>query len=234
MPHFRGGITVSSEPDEEGRPRKQRGWIVAAAPLAAIVTALGVFFGPVETGLFNLHNTNLLVRPENSSSQGGAAGTSRPPLPSGTPPSVDSSGTRAPTASIPPAPPASESSAPMTPTQPASPHITPSHGSNTRLAPSLAIVVRNTPSDAGVYQAPLKLTWSPIVTLNGRIVTHGCSIYWTVYFGSVPYSQTSATPCDSSSVNELLLPVGEFRLVGKVVIDSAVPATASVPIPVGP
>jgi hypothetical protein len=168
-----------------------------------------------------------------------AAGTPRPVPPTGTPPSVNSSGrplsSAAPPAGVSSTPPAvtsatlPASSGPTTTT-----HADPSHGPQTPLTPNLAIVVRNAPSEAGTYLAPLHLSWSPIVTVNGQVVTSGCSVSWSLYLDSTLYYQTPATPCASSSVNDLLLNVGDYRLVGKAVVDSAKPVVASIPIAVEP
>ena len=232
---------MSPEPDKAERPKSQWGW-KAVAPLAALITALGVFSGPFVTGLFNLISSHSKTAAPFVSGMGGQRAATHAPQPvpsTGNPPAVNSSGTPLPSAIPParisPAPPAATSSIPSSSSRPATPaHADPSHNPQSPLETNFGIIVHNTPSEAGIYPAPLKLSWSAIVTLNGQVVTSECSIYWSLYLGPTLYYQTSAIPCASSSVNDLLLYVGDYRLVGKVVIRSADPVVVSVPIPVGP
>jgi len=43
-------------PHRKQQAKSQRGWIAIAAPLAAVITALGVFLGPFVTGWVNLQS----------------------------------------------------------------------------------------------------------------------------------------------------------------------------------
>lgn len=92
---------------------------------------------------------------------------------------------------------------------------------------NISIKLVNSLNVLGISLSPLNLLSRPLVTLDGRIVTQGCRIDWTVMSGTVPVYQTATLCADALNLTSIL-DVGNYRLVGKATLQSGLTAENSV------
>lgn len=76
----------------------------------------------------------------------------------------------------------------------------------------------------------LRITWTPRVVLDGRVVTQGCRIYWTITNGTLPIPPRIGL-CNQAQSLSLPIGVDHYSLAGVVMLHSGKTSRTAVDIP---
>ena len=197
---------------------------------ATLVVAGATLLAPLLPPLFasNTSPAPSASAPESSSQPSASPSVSRSAFSTGTSPMPTDSPSLFPTSS----PTAAPTSSPSPTAEPVSPPASPIPTRTTQTSVptgnpevSLAIKPYAIPVIPGT---DMYLAWTPTVTYDGQIVMQNCQITWSLYEGETLIGSATSS-CSGSQF--LKLPIGNYRLVGRVRLSSGQSAQTSVNIP---
>ena len=209
---------MASRPRREEVENSRRvAWIIGDAAVLVCLIAIGVFLLASHIGKGSPPNSPRATQssqPRASATGSGLTfGRGASPLPTVSPvPTV-------PPASSPAATPTTSPSASLDPRSvPSSPIPTPTIQPSVPMGNSqlsLGINAYATPIIPGTY---INLSWTPTVTFGSQIIVQDCQITWFLWKGKTLID--NATTSCSGTFELLKLPIGNYRLVGRVSLTS--------------